>query len=221
AKAPAHTSGVATGRGTGRGPALRVTHSIMPTSPFPVRSRAGSATGAVGRPRGRSVSPAPIFPPPGRGGGSHAGRWLVPCAPGARAEEDPGFPGPRVARVPRGPRTPYVPRGPHPYGWPDRRRARLPAGHRAPNRWRAGPPDVHPPAWTGAVSSTGVPVLLGPPGVRPVRRRASGSVQRAASGPTTTRIRTYAVASGPMRGSVPTASPAMTMENSPRATSVP
>ncbi len=36
-------------------------------------------------------------------------------------------------------------------------------------------------------------------------------------------MRTYAVASGPRDGSMPavTASPAMTMENSPRATSVP
>src|SRR5690606_6311831 len=134
AKAPAHTSGVATGRGTGRGPALRVTHSIMPTSPFPVRSRAGTATGAVGRPRGRSVSPAPIFPPPGRGGGSHAGRWLVPCAPEGPDGRRLRLPRPARRRVPRGPRTPYVPRGPHPYGWPNRRRSGLPAVHGAPNR---------------------------------------------------------------------------------------
>lgn len=50
-----------------------------------------------------------------------------------------------------------------------------------------------------------------------------GWVYRAASGPVTTRISTYAVANGPSSGSMPavTARPAMTIENSPRETSAP
>lgn len=66
------------------------------------------------------------------------------------------------------------------------------------------------------------PGAVPPVARRAVTHRATGSVQRAVNGPSSTRISTYAVASGASFASVvPAARPATTIENSPWATSVP